>query len=99
MIRSGDIMGGAAISASVRNKYTLRHTTSTHCNSLQHTATHCSTLQHTATHCSTLHHTGTMIRTGGMMVGAANQRHYIQHIYTALHYITLQHIATHRNND
>ena len=28
--------------------------TSTHCNTLQHTATHCNTLQYTATHCNTL---------------------------------------------
>jgi len=34
-----------------------RCTSSTHCNTLQHTATHCHTLQHTVTHCNTLQHT------------------------------------------
>ena len=31
-------------------------TSTTHCNTLQHTATHCTTLQHTVTHCNTLQH-------------------------------------------
>jgi len=37
----------------VKSTFLGAESTTTHCNTLQHTATHCNTLQHTATHCNT----------------------------------------------
>jgi len=38
------------------NWHTMRHSLSTHCNTLQHTAAHRTALHHTAPHYTTLHH-------------------------------------------
>ena len=75
--------------------YTLQHTTTTYCNTLQHrntlqpAATRCSTLQHAATRCNTLRHTATRCNT--LQTRCKTLHH------TASHCNTLQCTATHCN--
>jgi len=77
----------------------LRTSSSSSCNTLQHTAAHCNALQRTATHCNALQRAATHVQTEHsrehLLVAAATHCNALQH--NATHCNALQRTATHCN--